>query len=197
MRVKKVMLMASLLFVLGTSIVFASSVSNKILLYISGEKNQITGYTIDGETYIPVKELGSLVNGIVNWDETNKKIEIVKPNIHMILFQDPKGGENFAVGKVQQGGEFPLNLLVQVDNLVKKIHSLNIELEDPKGNTKKLNEYVLSNSDLKIVDNGSFVYALAFKQKFIHSGIYTIKFYIKPSKEGEYQLLSQKTIVSQ
>jgi hypothetical protein len=165
---------------MGGSIMFADSVSQKIKIWINGEEVQDGGYVIDGKTYVPIREF----NGLVNWDAN--KVKFIKPDVHIFLF---KGDTVF--GNVNKG-KLKFNVFCQVDNLTAHVSSVKVAITDPSGKVKDIQSQELG-SDQK--DNFWFR-TYDFTYDFKTAGKYIVGFYMKASKNAEYELVAQKVITA-
>ncbi|AJS57816.1 copper amine oxidase [Paenibacillus sp. IHBB 10380] len=182
MRWKKIMISTLVLSLMGGSLLFADSVSQKVGLWVNGQEVQDGGYMINGKTYVPVREF----NGVVNWSSENNEVKFLKPNVHIFLF---KGDTVF--GNVNKG-KLKFSVFSQVDGLTTNIASVKVAITDPAGNMLDIQSQDLS-SDQK--DNFWFR-TYDFTYDFKTTGKYTIGFYIKVSKNAEYQLVTQKIITA-
>jgi hypothetical protein len=81
---------------------------------------------------------------------------------------------------------------VQVDNLQAKAHSLKTTVVDPQGQTVDTLVYKMTDES-----KDNFWYATSpFRIDFKSTGQYKVRFYIKQTENSEFELLSEKAIVS-
>lgn len=180
MKWKKIMVCVFVFSLMGGSILFADSVTQKIKVWINGQEVQDGGYVIDGKTYVPVREF----NGVVNY--SGDKVQFIKPNVHIFLF---KGDTVF--GNVNKG-KLKFNVFSQVDSLSEQVSSVKVAITDPSGNIKDIQSQDLSSSQK---DNFWFR-TYDFTYDFSVAGKYKVGFYIKATKSSEYVLVSEKVITA-
>lgn len=185
MKVRRLIILTLILSLFGASMVFADTASTKIRVFVNGEETEDGGYLIDGKAYLPVGQLSTLIQGLVSWDNTDKKVTIQKPNVHMILFQEKSIFQNVTVGK------YTFNVFCQIDNLRSDISSVKVTIVDPFGKSTDIQEQNVTEQ------KESFWFKTQdLKYDFKMTGKYTVKFFIKPAKSDDYQLVSEKVIVS-
>jgi len=182
MRWKKIVMSTLVLSLMGGSLLFADSVNEKVRLWVNGQEVQDGGYIIDGKTYVPIRSF----EGLVNWSPTNYQVKFIKPNVHIFLF---KGDTIF--GNVNKG-KLKFNVFSQVDNLVDSVVAVKVAITDPSGVQKDIQTQELAN-DSK--DNFWFR-TDDFTYDFKTTGKYMIGFYIKLSKNSEFELVTQKVITA-
>jgi hypothetical protein len=182
MRWKKIIMSTLVLSLMGGSLMFADSVNEKVRFWVNGQEVQDGGYIIDGKTYVPIRSF----DGLVSWDSNNNQVKFLKPNVHIFLF---KGDTVF--GNVNKG-KLKFNVFSQVDNLTDDITSVKVAITDPSGNTKDI-----QSQDLDSNKKDNFWFRTDdFTYDFKTTGKYTIGFYIKYSKNSEYEMVSQKVITA-
>lgn len=182
MRWKKIVLSTLVLSLMGGSLMFADSVNEKVRFWVNGQEVQGGGYIIDGKTYAPIRAF----DGVVNWNSNNNQVKFLKPNVHIFLF---KGDTVF--GNVNKG-KLKFNVFSQVDNLKDSVAAVKVAIIDPSGNKKDIQTQELG-KDQK--DNFWFR-TNDFTYDFKTAGKYTIGFYIKVSKNAEYEMVSQKIVTA-
>ncbi|GGF85547.1 hypothetical protein GCM10010912_33560 [Paenibacillus albidus] len=180
-RWKKVALCVVVFSMMGSSLLFADAVNQKIKLWSNGKEIADGGYLIDGKAYIPAREAG----GVVNWDDSGK-VSILKPNVHIVLFKGDTVFGNVNVGKLK------FKVLAQVDSLAQEIAAVKVAITDPSGNVKDIQSQELSGSSK---DNFWFPTS-EFTYEFKETGKYRVGFYIKASKTTDYVLVSEKVITA-
>lgn len=181
MRWKKVALCVAVFSLMGSSLLFADAVNQKIRVWSNGKELADGGYLIDGKTYIPAREAG----GVVSWDGSGK-VTILKPNVHMVLFKGDAVFGNVNVGKLK------FKVLTQVDSLSDEISAVKVAITDPSGNVKDIQSQELEGSRK---DNFWFPTS-EFTYEFKEAGKYRVGFYIKASKGSDYVLVSEKVITA-
>lgn len=139
MRWKKVALCVVVFSLMGSSLLFADAVNQKIRVWSNGKEMADGGYLIDGKAYIPAREAG----GVVNWDGSGK-VTILKPNVQIILYKGDDVFGNVNIGKLK------FKVLSQVDSLTDSIAAVKVAITDPSGNVKDIQSQELGGSKKKI-----------------------------------------------
>lgn len=181
MRWKKIAVCVFAFSLMGGSFLFADSVNQKIRVWSNGKEIADGGYLIDGKTYIPAREAG----GVVNWDG-NGKVTILKPNVHIVLFKDDTVFGNVYLGKDK------IKVLSQVDSLTEDIAAVKIAITDPSGNAKDIQSFELNGSQ----KDNFWISTAEFTYDFKDPGKYRVGVYLKPTKNGDYTLVSEKVITA-
>ncbi|MFP4974596.1 copper amine oxidase [Paenibacillus sp. CN-4] len=182
MRWRKVAVCVAVFSLMGGSMMFADSVTQKIRVWSNGKEIADGGYLIDGKTYIPAREAG----GVVLWDDSGK-VTIIKPNVHMFMFKGDTVFGNVKPGKVK------FKVFTQVDNLTSEIASVKVTIMDPAGNVKDIDEQDVSGS----LKEDFWWTTKEITYEFKDTGKYRVGYYIKPSKNADYTLVSEKIISAQ
>jgi len=179
---KKILICVFAFSLMGGSVMFADSVTQKIRVWMNGQEVQDGGFVIDGKTYVPIREF----NGVVDWDGDANKVKFIKPNVHIFLF---KGDTVF--GNVNKG-KLKFNVFSQVDSLSEHVTAVKVAITDPSGNVKDIQSQNLG-SDQQ--DNFWFR-TYDFTYDFKTAGKYKVGFYVKASKNVDYELVSEKVITA-
>lgn len=164
----------------GSTMLFADSISDRVRVWVNGKELKESGYLIDNKIYVPVREM----NGAVDWDKKNGKLQVIKPNVHIFLF---KGDTAF--GNVNRG-KLKFNVFSQVDSLKNDIDAVKVAIEDPSGKLKDIQSQNIRNQDR---DNFWFR-TYDFTYDFDTVGKYTVGFYIKSSADSGYEKVAEKVI---
>lgn len=180
-RWKKITLCVFAFSLMGSSLLFADSVNQKIKVWSNGKEITDGGYLVDGKTYIPAREAG----GVVTWDGSGK-VTILKPNVHIVLFNDDKVFGNVILGKLK------IKMLTQVDSLTEEIAAVKVAITDPSGNVKDIQSFDLDGSQ----KDNFWISTSEFTYDFKDAGKYRVGFYIKASKNGDYTLVSEKVVTA-
>ncbi|WP_310549948.1 copper amine oxidase [Paenibacillus glufosinatiresistens] len=176
---KRIALCVCVFSLMGGSLLFADSVTQKIRVWNNGKELADGGYLIDGKTYIPARAAG----GLVSWDNSGR-VTIVKPNVDIILLNGDKLFGNVNAGKLK------LKVLCQVDSLAAPVSAVKVTISDPSGNEKDLG----SDQDGSQKDNFWFATketTYDFKES---GGKYTISFYMKGLRDSDYTLIAEKVV---
>lgn len=181
MNWKRVLLCVSIFSLLGGSLLFADSVNEKIRVLINGKEAADGGYLIDGITYVPVREAG----GIAKWDNSSKRVTVIKPNVHIFLFQGDTVFGNVKVGKLK------FNVLSQVDSLKTDVAAVKLTITNPSGQVKDIQSQELTTQK----DNFWFR-TYDFTYDFSRAGKYSIGFHIKENANSSYVQVAEKVITA-
>ncbi|WP_379133338.1 copper amine oxidase [Paenibacillus sp. sgz500958] len=181
MRWRKVALCVIVFSLMGSSLLFADSVTQKIRVWSNGKEMADGGYLIDGKTYIPAREAG----GVVSWDGSGK-VTILKPNVHIFLFKGDTVFGNVNVGKLK------FKVFSQVDSLTDNIYSVKVAITDPSGNIKDIDSRNMEGTKKEDFWFPSTEVTYDFKE----NGKYRVGFYIKAEKNSDYVLVAEKVITA-
>lgn len=162
--------------------VFADSITQKVRVWMNGKEIQDGGYIIDGKTYVPIREF----DGVVKFNSDTNKVEFIKPNVHIFLFNGDTVFGNVNKGKLK------FNVFCQVDSLSDDVASVKVAITDPSGKIKDIQSQDVSGSQK---DNFWFR-TYDFTYDFSSAGKYKVGFYIKATKTSDYVLVSQKVITA-
>ncbi|WP_248565494.1 stalk domain-containing protein [Paenibacillus sp. L3-i20] len=186
MKFRKVAIGLLLLSLLGGTVVFANGTVQKVRLIINGIESEEGGVTVDGKTFLPLKQLANSLQAIIEWDNANKRATVYKPNVHMFLY---KGNSPF--GAVDKGFQGKISVFSQIDNLKKGVSSVKVTITDPSGKEKLIQtEEVNPKNDNFWFRTGEFEY------KFDVAGEYIVRFSVKPAGVEEWFVVSEKLVTS-
>jgi hypothetical protein len=187
MKFRKVVILLLLLSLWGGTIMFADSAVQKVRVLINGIEQDGGGIMTDGKTYLPLRQLATSMQAIIEWDAQNKRATVYKPNVHMFLFQN-----NAVFGNVSKGYQGKFKVFAQLDNLKTDVVAVKVSIFDPSGKEKVIQTETVNTSK----DN--FWYATdEIDYKFEASGKYPIRFYLKMKGSEEWTAVSEKLISSQ
>lgn len=147
------------------------------------------GIRIDGKTYVPVNGLTNTLQAIIT--EDSNSVHIDKPNVHLFLFSLEKNAMK-PFSRVYQGRN-DFYVFVQVDNVKRKVHSIKTAVVDPKGQIVDSQVHLMTEENR---DNMLWYTTEQFKIDFNLTGEYKVKFYLKQTEDHEFELLSEKAILS-
>lgn len=187
MKFRKVAAWLLLLTLFGGTIAFANTAAQKVRVIINGIEQDDEGLMIDGKTYLPLRQIASSMQAIVNWDGANKRATVYKPNVHMFLY---KGNSPFGV--VDKGFYGKVKVFSQIDNLQTDIKSVKVTIIDPYGKEKQIQS---ENVASPINDIFWFV-TEEFEYRFDSVGSYTVRFYLKVSDSDAWTVVAEKKIPS-
>jgi hypothetical protein len=144
------------------------------------------------------------LGAILIWDDVNKTIEVIKPNVQMItatmVGKDEKSNHLIIAGpfgKVKKGDKLErFFVYTEIQNLPEEEVELRLVIETP--GKKNANDFVI-NPDQPIKDKGPNIWA-SFEvsdANFSQAGLYKIKLQMKTGKAGNsYYTIAHKEIQS-
>ncbi|MBP1999301.1 hypothetical protein J2Z69_000320 [Paenibacillus shirakamiensis] len=182
MKWKKVAVLVLTFSLLGGTMMFADGAMQKVRLILNGKEVEDGGVMIDGKTYVPVREL----NGLINYDDSSKKVTYNLPNVSMFLF---KGDTPFGIVNT---GKLKFKVFCQIDSLKADISSVKVAIKAPDGSIKSIQSQDITNQK----DNFWFI-TNDYTYEFKTSGKYSIGFYMKQGKNADYVLVSEKVVSTQ
>ncbi len=160
----------------------------KIRISVNGTDIPGGGLSIDGRTFIPLRPLSDTLQA--STETEGDSLFIYKPNVHLFLFSGDRNAMK-PFGNVYQG-RYEFFVFAQVDNLKTNVHAIRTTVVDPNGQTVESQVYKFSNDSME-----EFWYTTApIKLDFKLTGQYKIRFSIKQAEDSDYELLSEKAIVS-
>jgi len=186
MKIRKIVILLLLLSLWGGSMMFADSAIQKVRVLINGDDQDDGGIMTDGKTYLPLRQLATSMQAIVEWDNQTKKATVYKPNVHMFLFQN-----NAVFGNVAKGYQAKFKVFAQIDNLMTDIVAVKVSIFDPSGKEK-----VIQTESVKTSKDNFWFATEDISYKFESSGKYPIRFYLKLKGSDEWTVVSEKLISS-
>jgi len=191
MNIRKLLLLTVALLLVGGSAVFADTVAQKVRIVFNKQTIEDGGILVDGKAYLGVREVGDLVQGMVAWDEKDKKVTVSKPNVHMFAMN---GSTPF--GSVEKNQKVNFIVFAQIDNLQADISAFKVTIADPYGDETYIDGKTNKDKDFPTKDNFWFTTSDKFGYEFKSSGKYTIRFWMQPAGSSSMQVVSEKTIIS-
>jgi hypothetical protein len=187
MKVKKLLVLVVLLSLWGGTMMFADSVSQKIRIIVNGSELKENAVLIEGNTFLPMRQIADTLQSLIIWDESSKKVTLNKPNVHMVTFI---GGTKI-FGNVTKGDKLDFDVLAQVDSLSVSISGIKISIFDPYGREQIIQEKKVSPE----TDNFWFR-TEKISYKFENTGNYTIRLFMRQSGSDNWSIVSEKNISS-
>lgn len=200
MKASKLLILTVAISVLGAGAVAAGSPwgdfkGNPVVKVQVNEVELAAGdvpaFTIDGQTVVPVDQLGPALQALVRYDAENNVVDVYKPNVHMLVGKevDKNGSVKQSFGKVLKGDKVTFVVFAQVDNLLTGIHAFKIEIADPNGAT-------VASSDTTVLqqETDSFWYPWPFEVTFNTYGKYHVKFLMQLTEDAPFTVVSEKVI---
>ncbi|MNN47744.1 hypothetical protein D3C81_1621780 [compost metagenome] len=149
-------------------------------MLLNGRDVEDGGYVVEGKTYIPVREL----DGLAEYNDTNKTVYYYRPNVHMFLFADEK-----VFGDIKKTGKLKFNVFSQIDNLKTDISAVRVSIIAPDGTSK-----VIQTSEIKEQSDTFWFRTEDYTYDFKTAGKYTVGFYMKAANSSEFTLVAEKGI---
>jgi hypothetical protein len=167
---------------MGSTLLYADEAAQKIKILFNNREMADTGYVIDGKTYVSARGL----KGLVTNSDDSKSVSFTEPNVHVFLFKGDTPFGNVNVGKLK------FNVFCQVDSLTTSISSIKVAIQAPDGSTK-----TIQSQDIGKDQKDNFWFKTSdYTYDFKSAGKYTIGVYMKPSKDDDYSLVSEKVITA-
>ncbi|MBD2870077.1 stalk domain-containing protein [Paenibacillus arenilitoris] len=186
MKFRKVVLLLMLLSLWGGTMLFADAATQKVRVFINGIEQDDGGLVSESRTYLPLRQIATSLQAIVEWDNQAKRATVYKPNVHMFLFRN-----NTVFGNVTKGYQGNFKVFAQIDNLKTDITAVKVSIFDPAGKEKVIQTGNVSPT------NDNFWYATEdIEYKFESSGKYPIRFFVKLKGSDEWTPVSEKIISS-
>jgi hypothetical protein len=184
MKWRRVAVLVFAFSLMGSSLLFADSASQKIKFMLNGSDVEDGAYLIDGKAYVPARSL----QGFLEYNDSTKRVSYYKPNVHMFLFTGP---DSKIFGNIEKTGKLKFNVFAQIDNLKSDISSVRVSITAPDGSTK-----IIQTGDAEIKDQGDNFWFRTddYTYDFKATGRYNIGFSMKDKAGGEYVLVSEKSI---
>ncbi|AWB45208.1 copper amine oxidase [Paenibacillus sp. CAA11] len=182
MNWKRTAALVLLFSLMGGTLLFAEGTSQKIRVLFNGRELADGAYIIDGKTYVPIREF----DGLVQYDDSSKQVKYYKPNVHIFLFKGDTVFGNVNVGKLK------FSIFSQIDSLKTDIAWVKVAIKSPDGQIKNIQSQEVGSNQK---DNFWFRTS-EFTYDFKTAGKYSVGFYIKPDKENDYVLISEKVITA-
>jgi hypothetical protein len=191
MKFRKIILLTLAFTLICGSAVYAETITQKLKVWVN-KKEDSASVIVDNKTsYISSKIVTDKLQAILLWDEDNKKVTIFKPNVHMLTSSD-----NNIFGVVKQKEKIKFNTFVQVDTLKVDISALKLTILDPYGDEKLIEVRNAGDSDFPDGKDNFWITIKDISYNFDSSGIYTLRFWVKPAGENSFQVISEKVINS-
>lgn len=201
MRMKRIALLAVLIFTIGTVTAFGESLwgsyegFSKARIMVNDEEmkeGDVPAIIVNGRTMLPLRQVSEYLQATVKWDQSTFTANIYKPNVHMFVSLDVD--KDYSIkkpfGKVARGETRNFVVSTQVDQLKADARGFQITVVAPNG--EMAHEPVTAELE---ANTDSFWYTWPFKVHFSQRGDYTVEFSLLV--DGEYTVISEKTIVSE
>ncbi|WP_256761580.1 copper amine oxidase [Cohnella sp. WQ 127256] len=188
MKFRKLILLTLSLSLIFGSVAYADSVSQKLKVWIN-KKESDSSITVDNKTYISSQIVSDKLQAILLQDD--KKISIFKPNVHMVTSYDTT---IFADVKKNEKAKFMA--FIQVDSLKVDINAYKLTIADPYGDETQIISVKSGDSEFPDGKSDFWTTIKDISYKFDSVGTYTLRFWMKPVGESDFQVVSEKTIAS-
>ncbi|MDI4646490.1 copper amine oxidase [Cohnella hashimotonis] len=188
MKLRRLLILTVALSLVGGSAIYADTVVQKVRIVINKQELDDQGMLEEGKAYVGVRSLADLMKALVIWDDSAKKVSIVKPNVHMFLMDGSK-----PFGGVERGKK-SFKVFSQVDNLTVSINAFKVTIADPYGDEKEIETHTSKENDFPTDKDNFWFTSGEFTYNFSSVGKYTIRFWMRSADGGSYQVVSEKTV---
>jgi hypothetical protein len=191
MKVRKLILLTLVFSLCCGSAVYADSITQKVRVWVNKQEVNDAGIVVDGKTYVTARAITDKLQALLTWDETDKKVTIYKPNVHMITMHEGQLFGSVPIGKVK------FNVYSQIDNLKVDISGFKVTISDPYGEETYIDGR--NDNEQEFPDRGKDNFAFKSKDisyNFSSAGKYIVRFWMKPVGESSFQIVSEKIIHS-
>ncbi len=201
MKMRRVALMILAFSLVGAGSVFANSAyekynAKKISVHLNGTAIETPGLIVDfgkeSRSMAPVRELAQSFGAIVNYNETEGTLNLVRPNVQLSMhtvMENVSLSEPFGI--ISKGKYNKLALLAQVDSLTVPVHSLRVTIIDPFDvEIERIDKPVEKQQE------NFWLKLMPLEINFKYTGDYKVNFQIKSTADSEYVQVSQLTIKS-
>ncbi|MCD9024280.1 stalk domain-containing protein [Cohnella silvisoli] len=195
MKVRKIILLTLIFTLICGSAVFADSITQKVRVLLNKKEVDAASVLVDNKPYISAKLVADKLQAILLWDESNKKVTIYKPNVHMLTKN--KDNDIFGVVNKDKDQKVKFNVFTQIDTLKAEISAFKWTIVDPYQEETLIE--ARSSDDKDFPDSGKdnfWVNSKDISYTFDSAGSYLIRFWMKPVGESSYQVVSEKVITS-
>jgi hypothetical protein len=193
MKIRKVILLTLIFTLICGSAVYADTVTQKLRVWFNNKEADDAGVVVDGKTFLSIRTVTDKLQALLSWDDTNKKLTIYKPNVHMITMSDGAlfGGVTKAKSKFL--------VLSQIDNLKVDISAFKVTISDPYNEVETLiDQRDSTDKDFPDVGKEDFWFkSKDISYNFDIAGKYTVRFWIKLAGDSTFQVVSEKIIKRQ
>ena len=210
MRLKKIVIIASVLGLLGTASVLADDVyenykAKAVEVFVNEKKVETKGLLVEmdgaGKTLLPIRDVANELGAFVEWDPETQSAHLYKPNVDLILATASVEQNKTKYGLFQKVDYNqpapPFVVIAQIDNMKTDFYSYRFSILDPDGNI--IYERALENKQAENDETDGIVWKrtplieLTFDQK----GTYVVELQIKLEKDSDYLTVSRKGFLSQ
>jgi hypothetical protein len=190
MKVRKLLLLTLILTLVFGSVAYADTLSQKLRVLVNN-KDSDDGIVVDGKVYVSAKTVSDKLQALVTLDDTNKKVTIYKPNVHMITMQDGNVFGNVPSSKLK------FYVFTAVDNLKVDISAFKVTIVDPYGEETLIDGRNDTDKNFYDKHNDNFWFTTKeISYNFSSKGKYTVRFWMKVDGDTSYQVVSEKAITS-
>ncbi|QMV40334.1 copper amine oxidase [Cohnella cholangitidis] len=192
MKVRKLVVLTLTFTLLCGSVAYADSVTQKLRVLINKKWEEGSdGVIVDNKTYISSQLISDKLQAIVISDDSDKKVTIYKPNVHMSTVH-----KSTTFREVQKDQPLDFNVFITVDSLKVDISALKLTIADTYGAETTIWTQKSGDSDFpdKKYDFGLTINVSSYT--FAQAGPYTLRFWMKPAGESAYQVVSEKVLAS-
>ncbi|ANE47414.1 hypothetical protein SY83_15310 [Paenibacillus swuensis] len=188
MKFRRIITLTLALSMFGTVSVFADSIGQQIRVIINNREASDPGLIVDGKTMLSLREMAESLHALIAWNEEAKKVQIIKPNVHMFLID----AEKDKIFNEVERGKADFIFIAQTDNLLADVYSFRVTITDPYGKVTDIVPETIFTDQKDTYNTRSKEMSYDFR----FTGKYTIDYQMKLTRNHDYQTVSQKVITS-
>lgn len=190
---KKLIIISMALLLSGGSLVAADKLFQKVTFVYNNKASSEEALLVDDKVYINIRSLSDTLQAFIQWKNSEKKLVIQKPNVHMFLMNEKRT----MFGQVDKGTVQKFLVQAQIDNLNVALSEFKVTLVDPNDKETTIDSRSQSDDDFKeFLEKDTFWFSSkVISYDFKYAGKYKLRFYME-QKNGDPQLISEKVITA-
>jgi hypothetical protein len=190
---KKLIIISMALLLSGGSLVAADKLFQKVTFVYNNKSSSEEALLVDDKVYINIRSLSDSLQAFIQWKNSEKKLVIQKPNVHMFLMNEKRT----MFGQVDKGTVQKFLVQAQIDNLNVALSEFKVTLVDPNDKETTIDSRSQSDDDFKeFLEKDTFWFSSkVISYDFKYAGKYKLRFYME-QKNGDPQLISEKVITA-
>ncbi|WP_139990671.1 copper amine oxidase [Paenibacillus paridis] len=190
---KKLIIISMALLLSGGSLVAADKLFQKVTFVYNNKTSSEEALLVDDKVYINIRSLSDSLQAFIQWKNSEKKLVIQKPNVHMFLMNEKRT----MFGQVDKGTVQKFLVQAQIDNLNVALSEFKVTLVDPNDKETTIDSRSQSDDDFKeFLEKDTFWFSSkVISYDFKYAGKYKLRFYME-QKNGDPQLISEKVITA-
>ncbi|WP_141503600.1 copper amine oxidase [Paenibacillus luteus] len=190
---KKLIIISMALLLSGGSLVAADKLFQKVTFVYNNKSSSEEALMVDDKVYINIRSLSDSLQAFIQWKNSEKKLIIQKPNVHMFLMNEKRT----MFGQVDKGTVQKFLVQAQIDNLNVALSEFKVTLVDPNDKETTIDSRSQSDDDFKeFLEKDTFWFSSkVISYDFKYAGKYKLRFYME-QKNSDPQLISEKIITA-